>query len=245
MATFVLVHGAWHGGWCWQPVAARLEAKGHTVYRPTLTGLGDRAHLLSRDVGLATHIQDIVSMLRFEDLHDAVLVGHSYAGMVITGVAAETPERIARLVYYDAFLPDDGDSALDLLPPHIAEHFVAQAQAEGGGWLMPRRPLEKLGVRDPEAGAWLSRRFVDHPLATYAEKLRLPSGAPQVPSDYISCTRWAQVFAPQAEKARLLGWPVQEIEADHEALATAPDLLADALLATVDPSRRAMTREAA
>jgi pimeloyl-ACP methyl ester carboxylesterase len=235
MATFVLVHGAWHGGWSWQPVAARLAAKGHTVYRPTLTGLGDRAHLISRDVDLATHIQDITSMLRFEDLHDVVLVGHSYAGMVITGVAAEVPERIARLVYYDAFVPDDGDCALDLLPAHVAEHFVAQAEAEGDGWLMPRRPLERLGVRDPEAKAWLQGRMVEHPLATYAAKLCVRPETRQLPSSYISCTDWTRVLESQAERARRLGWPVQEIEADHEALATAPDLLTDAILAAVDP----------
>ena len=235
MSTFVLVHGAWHGGWCWQPVATRLQMKGHTVYRPTLTGLGDRAHLISREVCLGTHIQDIASMLRFEDLHDVVLVGHSYAGMVITGVAAEAPERIARLVYYDAFVPDDGDCALDLLPPHIAEHFVAQAKTEGDGWLMPRRPLERLGVRDPEAEAWLAGRLVEHPFATFADKLHLRSGTRPLPSSYISCTDWAHAFAPQAEKARRLGWPVREIAADHEALATAPDLLTDALL-TADPA---------
>jgi pimeloyl-ACP methyl ester carboxylesterase len=233
MATFVLVHGAWHGGWSWQPVAARLAAQGHTVHRPTLTGLGDRAHLSSREVDLATHVQDITSMLRFEDLYDVVLVGHSYAGMVITGVAAEVPERIARMVYYDAFVPDDGDCALDLLPPHIAEHFVALAETEGDGWLMPKRPLEALGVRDPEAKAWLAGRLVEHPLATYAEKLHVRSEIHQVPCSYISCTDWAHVFAPQADKARRLGWPVQEIAADHEALATAPDLLTGALLATI------------
>jgi pimeloyl-ACP methyl ester carboxylesterase len=241
MVTFVLVHGAWHGGWCWQPVAARLEAKGHTVYRPTLTGLGDRAHLMSRELGLATHIRDISSMLRFEDLHDAVLVGHSYAGMVITGVAAEVPDRVTRLVYYDAFVPDDGDCALDLLPPHIAEHFVAQAEAEGDGWRMPRRPLERLGVRDAEAMQWLAPRLVEHPLATFAERLRLPPGTRQPPSSYIHCTGWAASFAAQAEKARRLGWPVLEIEADHEALATAPDLFTDALLAAVEPYARQAT----
>jgi pimeloyl-ACP methyl ester carboxylesterase len=242
MSLFVLVHGAWHGGWCWQPVAARLAANGHTVYRPTLTGLGDRAHLLSRDVDLSTHIQDVAAMLRFEDVHDVVLVGHSYGGMVITGVAGEMPERIGRLVYYDAFVPDDGECALDLLPPHIAAHFVAQAEAEGDGWLMPKRPLAKLGVRDPAAGAWLAGRFVEHPLATYAEKLRVRPAARQVPGSYISCTDWAGAFAAQAERARRRGWPVQEIETDHEALATAPDLLTDALLTAVDPyARQAVT----
>ena len=247
MSIFVLVHGAWHGGWCWQPVAARLQAKGHTVYRPTLTGLGDRAHLRSPEVSLTTHIQDVAALLRFEDLRDVVLVGHSYAGMVITGVAGEVPERIGRLIYYDAFLPDDGDCALDLLPAHIAEHFVASAQTDGGGWLMPRRPLEKLGVRDPRAMAWLAGRLVEHPLATYAEKLRVRPTTRTLPSSYICCTDWAGVFAPHAEKARRLGWPVQEIPADHEALATAPDLLADALLTAAAPAAGAdpaMTEEA-
>jgi pimeloyl-ACP methyl ester carboxylesterase len=240
VSTFVLVHGAWHGGWSWQPVATRLAAKGHTVHRPTLTGLGDRAHLCSREVDLATHIRDVTSMLRYEDLCEVVLVGHSYAGMVIAGVAAEVPQRLARLVYYDAFVPDDGDCALDLLPAHVAEHFLALAHAEGDGWLMPKRPLEALGVRDPQAKAWLEGRMVEHPLATYAEKLRLGAGTHAVPSSYIACTGWARVLAAQAEKARRLGWPVQEIEADHEALATAPDLLTDAIIAAVDGVREAV-----
>ncbi len=238
MATFVLVHGAWHGGWCWQPVAALLSARGHTVHRPTLTGLGDRAHLISRDVDLAMHIRDVTSMLRFEDLSDVVLVGHSYAGMVITGVAAEVPERIARLVYYDAFVPDTGDSALALLPAHIAEHFVALAEAEGDGWLMPRRPLEALGVRDPAAKAWLAGRLVEHPLATYADKLDVRVDLSRLPGSYISCTDWVRAVAAQAETARRLGWPGREIQADHEALATAPDLLAGALLTVVDSDLR-------
>ena len=233
MATFVLVHGAWHGGWCWQPVAARLEAAGHVVRRPTLTGLGDRSHLVSREVDLSTHVEDVASFLRFEDLREIVLVGHSYAGMVITGVAAREPGRIARLVYYDAFVPSDGESALDGLPPPIAEHFVEMADADGDGWLMPRRPLSALGVRDADAEAWLEPRLVEHPLATYAEKLPDCSAARSLPSSYVSCTDWAQVFRPHADRARAFGWPVQEIAADHEALATAPGLLAGALLATL------------
>src|SRR5437763_6310667 len=103
MATYVLVHGAWHGGWCWQRVTPLLRAAGHEVYTPTLTGLGERAHLGTPDVGLATHVEDIVTMLEYEDLTDVVLVGHSYAGMVITGVAHAVPSRLTHLVYLDAF----------------------------------------------------------------------------------------------------------------------------------------------
>src|SRR3954452_4236427 len=107
-ATFVLVHGAWHGGWCWKRLTPLLRAAGHEVVVPTLTGLGERSHLLTPEVGLDTHIRDITAVLKYEDLHNVVLIGHSYGGMVIAGVAEEVPERIAQLVYLDAFLPDNG-----------------------------------------------------------------------------------------------------------------------------------------
>jgi pimeloyl-ACP methyl ester carboxylesterase len=234
MQTFVLVHGAWHGGWCWRRVSSRLEASGYRVMRPTLTGLGERSHLACRSVGLETHIEDVAAMLRYEDLRDVVLVGHSYAGMVITGVGSRELDRVGQLVYYDAFVPDPGQSALDLLPPHISQHFLESAAERGGGWLIPERPLDALGVRDPEARAWLAPKLVPHPLATYSDKLDFDQRVRQLPSSYISCTDWAAVFAPHAEKARALGWPVREIPADHEALATAPDLLAEALLAAAE-----------
>lgn len=233
MATFVLIHGAWHGGWSWQPVAARLEALGHDVSRPTLSGLGERAHLATREIDLSVHVQDVAAHVFFENLTDVVLVGHSYAGMVITGVATAVPERLRRLVYYDAFVPDDGDSALDLLPETIAEHFVQSAEDDGDGWLMPRRPLSALGVRDESALAFLEPRLTEHLLATYAEKLRLDR-PPETPGSFVSCTDWAQVFRPQADRARARGWPVREIAADHEALATAPGLLATALIETLE-----------
>jgi pimeloyl-ACP methyl ester carboxylesterase len=171
MKTFVLVHGAWHGGWSWQRVARRLEEAGHRAITPTLTGLGERAHLASRQVNLAMHIEDVVATMRYEDVRDVVLVGHSYAGMVITGVGAQQFDRVSQLVYYDAFLPDDGQSALDLLPPDIGRHFTESAERDGDGWLMPERPLEPLGVHSAEAKAWLAPRMVPHPLATYTDKL--------------------------------------------------------------------------
>lgn len=240
MTTFVLVHGAWHGGWSWRQVARLLHDAGHETVTPTLTGLGERAHLASRAVNLATHIEDVSAALRYEDLREVVLVGHSYAGMVITGVGACEAGRIARLIYYDAFLPDPGQSALDLLPPHIREHFTQAAASSGDGWLIPQRPLEALGVRDADAKAWLAPRLVGHPLATYADKLQFDPCVREMPSSFISCTGWAAVFAPYADKARALGWPVLEIEADHEALATAPALLAGALLELAAPPEPAL-----
>ena len=228
--TFVLVHGAWHGGWCWQLVRERLEAAGHRVVTPTLTGLGDRCHLAARDTGLDTHVTDVVSTIRFEDLRDVVLVGHSYAGQVISGVASAVSDRVRQLIFHDAFVPEDGQSALDLLPPPVAAHFVESARTDGDGWLMPRRPLAALGVTDERARAWLEPRLVPHPLRTYQDGARVGGGIRSIPSGFVECTGWAGVFAPHAAKARDLGWPVRRIAADHEALATAPAPLTEALL---------------
>src|SRR6185312_289139 len=119
--NFVLVHGAWHGGWCWKRVSPLLRALGHEVFTPTLTGLGERQHLMSPEVGLDTHIKDVLGVLEYEDLHDVILVGHSYAGMVIAGVAEKAAERIAHLVYLDAFVPADGKSLADYQPPEILQ----------------------------------------------------------------------------------------------------------------------------
>src|SRR6202140_2855673 len=133
MATFVLVHGAWFGGWCWQKVIPLLEAAGHEVYAPTHTGLVERAAELSPEVGLDTHIQDIVGLLEEKNLHAVILVGHSYGGMVITGVVDEVPERIAHLVYLDTFVPRDGESMADV-SPLVIWLLRKQAQAHGDGW---------------------------------------------------------------------------------------------------------------
>jgi pimeloyl-ACP methyl ester carboxylesterase len=132
MATFVLVHGGWFGGWCWQKVIPFLEEAGHEVYAPTLTGLAERASELSPEVGLDTHIQDIVDLLEEKNLHGVILVGHSYGGMVITGVVDQVPERIAHLVYFDTFVPRDGESIADVAPIPIYV-LRKQAQAHGDG----------------------------------------------------------------------------------------------------------------
>jgi pimeloyl-ACP methyl ester carboxylesterase len=140
MATYVLVHGAWEGGWSWKAVAQELQAAGHDVYRPTLTGSGERAHLSSPEIDLETHILDIVNVLRYEELRDINLVGYSYGGMVTTGVAERVPERIAHLIYLDALVPQDGESAMDLAGPEIAAAFEQAAQAYGDGWRVPHNP---------------------------------------------------------------------------------------------------------
>src|SRR5262245_54152872 len=136
MKTFVLIHGAMHGGWCWRRVAKRLRSAGYAVFTPTLTGMGERAHLLSSDVGVTTHVRDIVGVLPFEDLVESMLVGHSYAGMVMSAVAEEVAGRLAHLVYLDAFTRRQGESALDLEPPGTAEAFAESARTQGDGWLL-------------------------------------------------------------------------------------------------------------
>jgi pimeloyl-ACP methyl ester carboxylesterase len=230
VSSFVLVHGAWHGGWAWQRVAPLLRAAGHEVAAPTLTGVSDRAHVLHPSVGLSTHIQDVVSLIEAYDLRDVVLVGHSYAGQVITGVADRVPDRIAKRVYLDAFVGDDGDAAIDLLPETVAGHYRESVAGPGFGWLIPVRSLTVLGVTDEADLAWLTPRLTPLPWLTYTEKLSLTGAVCGVPAEFIECTSWMRVFRPQREKAESLGWPVHEIAAGHEAMVTAPKNLADLLL---------------
>ena len=143
MSTFVLVHGAWHGGWCYKRVSERLRAEGHLVFTPTNTGLGERSHLYHREIDLEVHITDILNVIKWEEIDDFVLVGHSYGGMIITGVADRVPEKVRRLVYLDAFVPQDGQSIFDLLGPQIKAGFEEAADAFGDGWRVPSS--------DPEA----------------------------------------------------------------------------------------------
>jgi pimeloyl-ACP methyl ester carboxylesterase len=229
MSTFVLLHGAWHGGWVWQRVASLLRAAGHDVHTPTFTGVSDRAHLLTPSVGLGTHIQDVVAYLDAYDLTDVVLVGHSYAGQVVAGVADRVPERVRTRVYLDAFVGDDGDAAIDLLPDTVAGHYRESVAGPGFGWLIPVRSLTVLGVTDEADLAWLGPRLTPHPWLTYTEPLRL-RGSVDVPAAFVECTDWMRVFRPHAERAAARGWPVHEVATGHEAMVTAPKELADVLL---------------
>lgn len=231
MTTFVLVHGAWHGGWVWERTAPLLRAAGHTVFTPTLTGLSDRAHLLHPSVGLSTHAQDVVALIEAYDLRDVVLVGHSYAGQVVTAVADRIPDRLAQRVYLDAFVGSDGEAAIDLLPDTVAEHWRESAAGPGFGWLVPVRSLTVLGVTDQEDLDWLTSRLTPHPWLTYTEPLRLTGAADRVPAAFVECTEWMRVFQAQAERAAALGWPVHHVATGHEAMVTAPKELADTLLA--------------
>ncbi|NIJ12917.1 pimeloyl-ACP methyl ester carboxylesterase [Saccharomonospora amisosensis] len=230
MSSFVLIHGAWHGGWVWQRVAPTLRAAGYEVHTPTLTGVSDRAHLLNPSVGLSTHIQDVVALLEAYDLTDVTLVGHSYAGQVVTGVADRVPTRLAKRVYLDAFVGDDADAAIDLLPETIAGHYRESVAGPGFGWLIPVRSLSVLGVSEEADLEWLTPRLTPHPWLTYTEPLRLSGAERGVPAEFIECVDWMRAFQPHAERAASRDWPVHNIGTGHEAMVTAPKELADLLL---------------
>ena len=237
MSCFVLVHGTGCGGWVWQRFSRLLRAKGHEVYSPTLTGLADRRHLLNQGVNLTTHITDITNLIFYEDLSQVILVGNSYAGMVITGVAATIPERLKLLVYLDAYLPDDGQSEADLLPKGTWAARLAEA-AENAGVVQPPPP-GIFGISDPALAGWVSERTTPHPISTYTEPVHTGVNASQpLPLVYIHCTgnppSTPDLFASSAEKARRKGWPVIELNAGHLAMLSHPHLLAETILSALE-----------
>jgi len=240
MTTFVLVHGAWHGGWCWQRVTSPLRAAGHIVYTPTLTGLGERAHLLAPTIDLETHIRDIVGVLAYEELTDVVLVGHSYAGAVITGVADRAPSRLGHLVYLDAFVLRDGETLFDLHPPPMRDGMRARSDAEGEGWYLPPPPSTGqalFGITDPADIAWVRGKLGPQPRAPHEQPLRVahPAGA-ALRRTFIYCADKASgdLFAAMARRAQEgEGWGYHELPTGHDAMVTMPEALA-ALLATLD-----------
>ncbi len=237
MADFVLVHGAWHGGWCWSAVAGRLRAAGHAVWTPTLTGLGERAHLLSADIDLELHVTDILAMLEMEDLREVVLCGHSYGGMVITGVADRAPDRIAHLVYLDAFVPNDGEALIDLLPAERRAAFEQKVRDEGDGWRLPPVPASVFGITDPETAARVDRLCGDQPVATFTTPLRRPdtAAADRLARTYILAEayrpsafhRYAAAFADDP------AWRTRALPTGHDAMLTMPDELAALLQETL------------
>jgi pimeloyl-ACP methyl ester carboxylesterase len=229
----VLVHGAWHGGWCWRRVADRLQRAGQRVFAPTLTGVGERRHLLSAEVDLETHIQDILGVLEAEELENVVLVGHSYAGLVISGVAARAPRRLRRLVYLDALLVEDGLSWAEAFPPEVAEARRASATTTNGVKTIPPPDPAIYGFADPADDAWVRRRLTPHPYAPFEQKTRwsgpLGNGLPRI---YIDCTQPAlAVLATMKQRYRGRNdWSFVELRTGHDAMVSAPEALTRLLL---------------
>jgi pimeloyl-ACP methyl ester carboxylesterase len=233
MATFVLVHGGGHGGWCYQKVARRLQAEGHVVYAPTLTGLGERAHLLSPDIDLDLHIDDVVRVLHYEHLRDVVLVGHSYGGMVITGVADRAADRIGRVVYLDAANPVNGQSLVDVAGPIILAVRPEGAVVDGVEVVLLPSPDAGLfyGVTDPDDVAWMADRLTPHPWKCFEQPLRLTNEAAldAIPKYHIVCTSTlATRDLALMDGARAEG-RLWDIDTGHDLMITEPDAVADAL----------------
>lgn len=229
--TFVLVHGMWHGGWCWSRVAEILRVRGHTVTTPTLTGLGERMHLISASITLDTLVADTVNHLKWEDLDEVVLVGHSFGGAPVSGAADQVRERIAKLIYLDASIMEDGETSFDLLAPDLADERTKLAQEFSSGLSLPPAAPESFGVTDPDDAAWLVDRLTPHPFATLVTPLRLnqPCGN-GLPAHYITCT-WP-VYRPAVlarERAQERGWPVTRLDSGHDAMVSDPELTADLL----------------
>jgi pimeloyl-ACP methyl ester carboxylesterase len=234
MATFVLVHGGWHGGWCWREVAAALRRAGHEVFTPTLTGLGERVHLLHPGIDLDLHIQDVVNVIEYEDLDGVVLVGHSYGGMVISGVAERMPTRIAHLVFLDAFVPTDGQTLFDLTLPERRSGLLERTRDEGDGWRVPPLSPQAFGIEEGDQATWLAAKLDPHPIGTMQQQMRLSDpAAAALPRTFIHCTSGplAAGFARFADRYRdAPGWQVRELATGHDAMLTAPEALARMLM---------------
>ncbi len=233
MATFVIVHGAWSGSYAWRWVRPLLRAAGHDVVTPSLTGLGERAHLATPQTDLDTHITDVAAVLHVEDIPDVVLVGHSYGGMVITGVADRAPERIGRLIYLDAAVPRPGESFLDLLPPGRRAGYEEAARTRGDGWNVPPPLPDPLPPEVSPEEAWNVARMVAQPLATFTQPLSLTSPPPDLPRTFVLCTedKVDGGEPPHVARARAdPAWQFVELAAPHPAHVAEPDLLSATLL---------------
>lgn len=230
--VFVLVHGAWHGGWSWQRVSEKLRAEGHIVYTPSLSGLGEHKNQPHDSIDLNTHITDIVNLLYMEDLQDVVLVGHSYAGVVITGVADRIPERISKLVYLDAVIAGNGESCISVHPASLQKEFEKDA-AQYGMHSLSIRPSSLFGVTNTQDQQWVDARLTLQPYGTFARRLTLhhPYGN-GLPLIYIACTQpqlpVLGVFAAKAKQSPQ--WKYYEMKTGHDAMITQPEELAALLL---------------
>ncbi|WP_212005231.1 alpha/beta hydrolase family protein [Chitinophaga sp. HK235] len=230
--VFVLVHGAWHGGWCWQQVSAKLREAGNIVYTPSLSGLAEHQYQPHDNIDLNTHINDIVQLITMEDLHDVVLVGHSYGGVVITGVADRIPERLSKLIYLDAVIAENGESALSVQPDTVRKNFIEQA-AQYQMRSIPILPAGFFGVSNPKDEKWVNDRLTLQPYKTFAQPLVLQhSFGNHLPLSYIACTNpQIKGLRKFAEKTRQSpSWKYYELETGHDAMITVPKELAAMLM---------------
>jgi pimeloyl-ACP methyl ester carboxylesterase len=228
--TFVLVHGAWHGGWSWVRVADRLRARGHIVFAPTLTGLGERAHLLRPGIDLSLHVADVLGVIKYERLNDVVLVGHSYGGCVISGVAEAMPDAIASIVFLDAFIPDNGDATVDLVPPAVQD--VIRAALQRGDTTVPVRDAAAFKVNEKDR-AWVDALATPQPIGTMIEKIKLSGARERIAKKtYIRASGYPNVSFEKAQARAKAdrAWRTYEVPCGHDVMIDDPDRLTEILL---------------
>jgi pimeloyl-ACP methyl ester carboxylesterase len=222
MSTFLVAHGSWSAGWVWKKMRPLMAARGHALFTPSYTGLGERSHLAHKDIDLDTHIEDMLQVLKYEDLRDVILIGHSYGGMVATGVADRARDRIKHLVYLDAYAPEDGKSAHDY---STEERRNRQRKEAAGGWKV--MPAGKPADTPPEDSAWIDRLRTPQPIQTYEQKFRYRNGPLTLPRTFIYAKKpnAGDPFRPFMEQGKREGWKVYEIDASHSPHVTAPEEL--------------------
>ncbi len=222
--TILVCHGAWSAGWAWKKMHPLMRAAGHRLLTPTYTGLGERVHLANPAIDLETHIRDVLNVIKYEDLRDIVLLGHSYGGMVATGVADRARDRIAQLIYLDAFVPGDGQSLLDLNEP--ARERMRELAKSGDGWRVPPNPSPP--DTSPADLEWLTPRRVHMPIKCFETRLKLEGGELTLPRSYIYCTRIppGDTFGQFSRRTKSEpGWRYYEMDASHSPNVTAPEAL--------------------
>jgi pimeloyl-ACP methyl ester carboxylesterase len=232
--AIILIHGANHGGWCWRPVAARLRKKGYRVFTPTLTGLGERKHLRSPDISLTTHVDDIINVIRFEELNNIILVAHSYGGTVATGVCDQMKNRISQVIFLDANVPADGQPTIPGLTPELAEKITGKPLLDG--YLLPALDPSRMGIPpdDTKNTEWLRRNLTEHPLQTLTEPISLTNGGTEnmhrsfilaTPLDQLQKFAQAGTLKIKADPS----WHYKELLVGHDAMVIAPDETAELL----------------
>lgn len=226
-ATFLFVHGAWHGGWCWRATQRALHKMRHETHAPTLTGLGERLHLAHADITPDSHVEDILAVIKWRELDDIVLVGHSYGGLIITGVASQVPEKIRTLIYLDAFAPEVSGTSIfaDANPERMA---AFEAQAAGGGFMV-EPDLFDAWTDDPALKAWLISMCTPHPIGSFRHGVTLSGRQNEVRDrHFIVCSRNnPSPFQAEYERVRNQDtWITHEIATKHDAMVEDPDGLA-------------------